>query len=117
MPDSSDNKVKSRLSDPRNIVIAVLALMVLVMGYFIYVRELPQSPGEPAVKSGDGVSIVDVRYDDEAMNSVDIVFNEPVGKEVQGEVLGRDPAKISPAVSGVWKWRHPAGSEWRLITG
>ncbi|MEZ4547966.1 MAG: hypothetical protein R3B51_09710 [Thermodesulfobacteriota bacterium] len=42
------------------------------------------------------MSVVEVKFDKENNSFVDIIFNKPVGKDDTGEILGRDPATITP---------------------
>lgn len=107
MGDSPDNK--HHISDPKNVAIALLVLIVLIMGFLLVKNNLSDSGDEkPArVESGESVSVVEVKFDGKENRFIDIVFNKPVGKDQKGEILGRDPGTINPPVNGAWLWKTP----------
>ncbi len=128
MESRPDNAGKPRYKDPKNIAIALLVLIALVMGFFLLRDEMPAKGPEKAAEqpsSSGSVSVVEVKFDKENNSFVDIIFNKPVGKDDTGEILGRDPAKITPSVNGSWQWksptsspsRPPGSSTWQPITG
>ncbi|HML96348.1 MAG TPA: MG2 domain-containing protein [Thermodesulfobacteriota bacterium] len=110
MESRPDNAGKPQYKDPKNIAIALLVLIALVMGFFLLRDKLPaegpEKTAEQPAASGS-VSVVEVRFDKENNSFVDIIFNEPVGKDDTGEILGRDPATITPSVNGAWQWKSP----------
>ena len=109
MESQPDNAGKPQYKDPKNIAIALLVLIALVMGFFLFKDELPGEAPEKAAErpaAGD-VSVVEVKFDKENNSFVDIIFNKPVGKDDTGDILGRDPATITPSVNGAWQWKSP----------
>ena len=106
MENSSENK--PRFSDPKNVAIALLVVIVLVMGLLLAKNNLPLTGAEKVLtKVSGGVSVVEVKFDAQDNTFVDIIFNKPVGKSEEGEILGRDPAVINPPVNGSWTWKTP----------
>ncbi len=107
MGNSSDNK--PRFNDPKNIAIALLVLIALIMGFLLVKNNLPISGMKKTLSAAKGgsVSVVEVKFDDQDNSFVDIIFNKPVGKNEEGEILGRDPATIVPPVNGSWTWKTP----------
>ncbi len=107
MGNSPENK--HQINDPRNIAIALLVLIALIMGFFLVKNNLSDSGDEkpPSVESARAVSVVEVKFDGKENRFVDIVFNRPIGKDEKGEILGRDPGTISPPVNGAWLWKTP----------
>lgn len=108
MSDSADNG-KFRIQDPKNIAIALLVLIVIVMGFLLVKNYLKPDGKKETVRkdSAVGVSVVEVKFDTQDNKFVDIVFNKPIGKGESGEIIGRDPATISPPVNGAWLWKSP----------
>ncbi len=109
MENTEDNGNKPQYKDPKNIAIALLVLIALVMGVFLFKDKLPGEATEKAAEkpaAGD-VSVVEVKFDKENNAFVDIIFNKPVGKDDTGEILGRDPGTITPSVNGAWQWKSP----------
>lgn len=107
MGDSPENR--HQISDPKNVAIVLLVLIVLIMGFLLVKNNLLDSGGEKPVRieSGERVSVVEVKFDGKDNRFVDIVFNRPIGKGEKGEILGRDPGTISPPVNGAWLWKTP----------
>jgi uncharacterized protein YfaS (alpha-2-macroglobulin family) len=95
--------------DPKNISIALLVLIVVIMGLMLIKKNLPTSSVKNALTAvkGGGISVVEVKFDKQDNNFVDIVFNKPIGSSEEGEILGRDPATIVPSVNGSWTWKTP----------
>ncbi|MGH7890233.1 MAG: MG2 domain-containing protein, partial [Thermodesulfobacteriota bacterium] len=90
----------------KNVAIIALAALVAIMAFIIAKDNL----GLQGIKSGtgdkgDGAAVFDLKFDKENQGLFDIVFDKPIGKGKEGEILGRDPAKISPPIGGVWKWQ------------
>ncbi len=106
MDNSSENRPAFR--DPKNVAIALLVLIVLIMGLLLAKNNLPVT-GAKKVLTGisGGVSVVEVKFDTQDNTFVDIIFNKPIGKSEEGEILGRDPAVINPPVNGSWTWKTP----------
>jgi hypothetical protein len=105
MDDSTAKKAGFR--DPKNIAIALLVLIVLVMGFLLAKNYLPGNGARKILTGSGGVSVVEVKFDTQDNTFVDIVFNKPIGKSEEGEILGRDPAVINPPVNGSWTWKTP----------
>ena len=108
MTASGPDNPKHKFGDWKNIAIAALVLLVVIMGFILAKDKL--GGGVKGVATGDkaeGVAVFDVKFDRENQSFVDIVFDKPIGKDREAEILGRDPAKISPPISGVWKWQSP----------
>lgn len=96
------------VKDAKNIAIVILVVAIVIMGFILSKDKLRE--GEKGAATGDkgeGVAVFDVKFDRENQSFVDIVFDKPIGKEKEAEILGRDPAKISPPLAGVWKWQSP----------
>lgn len=106
MANSQENNNKALIGDPKNVAIVLLALIVVVMGALL-INNVRQDRDTLISKSSDSekISVVEVRFDKENNEFADFVFNKPIGET--GEVLGRDPAKISPNISGSWSWVSP----------
>ncbi|HVY54868.1 MAG TPA: MG2 domain-containing protein, partial [Thermodesulfobacteriota bacterium] len=106
-----DNSTEKRTGfrDPKNVAIALLVLIVLIMGGLLVKDNLHRLSGVKKVVSGPGggVSVVEVKFDTQDNAFVDIIFNKPIGKSETGEILGRDPAVINPPVNGSWTWKAP----------
>jgi uncharacterized protein YfaS (alpha-2-macroglobulin family) len=106
MANPTNNSNKELIGDPKNVAIALLVLIVLVMG-FLLINNLRQDKVSivSTPPGGEKVSVVEVKFDKENNEFVDFIFNRPVGES--GEVLGRDPGKITPSISGSWTWISP----------
>ena len=92
MSDSADNG-KHKIQDPKNIAIALLVLIVIVMGFLLVKNYLkPEGEEETVIRkdAAGGVSVVEVKFDTQDNKFVDIVFNKPIGKGENGEIIGRD---------------------------
>jgi uncharacterized protein YfaS (alpha-2-macroglobulin family) len=108
MTASGPDNPKHKFGDWKNIAIAALVLLVVIMGFILAKDRLRERGKETATgDKGEGVAVFDVRFDRENQGFVDIVFDKPIGRDREAEILGLDPAKISPPVSGVWKWESP----------
>ncbi|MGH7808434.1 MAG: hypothetical protein ACRENT_10130, partial [Thermodesulfobacteriota bacterium] len=108
MTASGPDNPKHKFGDWKNIAIAALVLLVVIMGFILAKDRLRERGKEAATgDKGEGVAVFDVKFDRENQSFVDIVFDKPIGKDREAEILGRDPAKISPPISGVWKWQSP----------
>ncbi|HWP90845.1 MAG TPA: alpha-2-macroglobulin [Thermodesulfobacteriota bacterium] len=106
MSEPNSDKPKRIFQDWKNIAIAILVIVVVVMGFILGKDRLGGGVKETGVDGkGEGVAIFDVKFDRENQSFVDIVFDKPIGKDKEGEILGRDPAKITPTIGGVWKWQ------------
>ncbi|MDJ0850512.1 MAG: MG2 domain-containing protein [Myxococcota bacterium] len=99
------------MSDPRNVAIAGLtALVLLLAAALLWERSRALGPVEPppaeetSVVDREAVSVIDVVLDRESLQRVDLIFDRPLGDDRVGESLGRDPATLSPRVGGVWSW-------------
>ena len=110
MENTAGNGKRPQYKDPKNIAIALLVLIALVMGFFLFRGDMsakgPEKAAEQPTASGS-VSVVEVKFDKENNSFADIIFNKPVGKDDTGEILGRDPATITPPVNGSWQWKSP----------
>ena len=105
--DNSTEK-KPGFSDPKNVAIALLVVIVLIMGGLLVKDNLPVSGAKKVLTDvSGGVSVVEVKFDTQDNAFLDIIFNKPIGKSEQGEILGRDPAVINPPVNGSWTWKTP----------
>ncbi len=105
MDDSSEKKPGFR--DPKNAAIGLLVLIVLIMGLLLAKNYLPGTGAKKVLTGVGGVSVVEVKFDTQDNSFVDIIFNKPIGKNEEGEILGRDPAVINPPVNGSWTWKAP----------
>ena len=118
MAEPNSGKPKQIFQDWKNISIAILVIVVVVMGFVLGKDKVGEKVKEAAIDDkGEGVAIFDVKFDRENQSFIDIVFDKPIGKDKEGEILGRDPAKITPTIGGVWKWQgsnvlrfEPSGS-------
>ena len=108
MANSANNSNKELIRDPKIVVISLLVLIVLIMG-FLLIKNILQDKAPAISKYTDSekVSVVEVKFDKENNEFVDFVFNKPIGENEKGEVLGRDPGRISPSVNGSWIWISP----------
>ncbi|MFQ5738237.1 MAG: alpha-2-macroglobulin [Acidobacteriota bacterium] len=98
-------KARIPANDWRNIAIALLSLLVMVLGAMVLSERLPQLMAlEKDEGAGEPVSVLDVVLDRERMHFLDIVFDKPLGETKQGEILGRNPALIAPRTGGIWRW-------------
>lgn len=104
--DNSTEK-KPGFRDPKNVAIALLVLIVLIMGGLLVKDNLSVSGAKKIISGPGGVSVVEVKFDTQDNTFVDIIFNKPIGKNEEGEILGRDPAVINPPVNGSWTWKTP----------
>jgi len=122
MTEPKSDKTKRMFDDWKNIAILVLLVAVVIMGFILLRGNLKwggkeAATGDKGMGKGEGVSVFDFKFDSENQGFVDILFTRPVGKDKEGEILGRDPGKITPPVGGVWKWQasnvlrfQPSGS-------
>src|SRR5262245_36608615 len=91
-------------TDRKNLVIATLALLVCVLVAMVVQDRKPdwlrvgRGGGEP-------VAGLDVTLDREQWRTLAVVFDRPLGEGHVGEVLGRDPATLTPPLGGAWKWQ------------
>lgn len=103
--------------DWKNATILLLSLAVLVLGGVLASEKLTGLvSGKPEKPSGEPVAALDVMLDREQLRFVDILFDRPLGEGRIGEVLGQEPASISPPTRGFWRWEgtsllrfHPSG--------
>src|SRR5690348_5435668 len=96
----------SWLADGKNLIIAILAILVLVLGGLLLKGRVPKHAGGGKGKTTPpAVSVLDVAFDRENPRGLNIVFDRPLGEGHVGEVLGKDPAILKPTTGGVWKWQ------------
>lgn len=51
------------------------------------------------------MTVVETTLDRQHWRVLTVVFGRPLGEGHIGEVLGRDPATLTPSLGGVWKWQ------------
>jgi uncharacterized protein YfaS (alpha-2-macroglobulin family) len=94
------------IKDPRNLAIAVLTVLVVVLLTILAADRAPaliemlEQPPE-----GQPVEVVDVVLDRTELRTLDIFFDRPLGEDLVGDVLDPDPATVRPAVGGRWSWQ------------
>ena len=81
MANPTNNSNKELIGDPKNVAIALLVLIVLVMGFLLInnLRQDKVSIVSPP-PGGEKVSVVEVKFDKENNEFVDFIFNRPVGE-------------------------------------
>lgn len=96
------------MNDPKNLAIALLGLVVLLLGGAALRERVPggfTAGAPPRPGAGDPVSVLDVILDRQGLRHVDFLLDRPVGEGRVGEALGVDPATVRPATGGVWRWQ------------
>jgi uncharacterized protein YfaS (alpha-2-macroglobulin family) len=92
------------MSDPRNLAIAVLAVIALVLGGLLAREHLPDSAPPEVAADLESVALLDVVLDRERLRTIDLIFDRPLGESRVGEVLAPEPVAISPRIGGAWRW-------------
>jgi uncharacterized protein YfaS (alpha-2-macroglobulin family) len=92
------------MSDPRNLAIAALAIVALVLGALLVRDRVPVGTPEPPVADLEAGSLLDVVLDRNRMRTIDLIFDRPLGEKRVGEVLAPEPIEISPRTGGSWRW-------------
>lgn len=106
MTNPPEKKSNILFGDPRNVAIALLVIILVVMGVHLINNFFQgRTPVITNGSEGDNVSVVEVKFDKDYNEFADFIFNKQVGEA--GEILGRDPGKISPSVNGSWTWITP----------
>lgn len=93
--------------DPIKVSKLLLSLIVVIMLILIVNNELGKRDDAAKGRSKQYVSIADVIFDVKNKRFIDIIFDKPIGKGEKEEILGRDPAMLSPHISGYWIWQNP----------
>lgn len=84
-------------------VTAPVALLLISAGMSVAIvsRETFRSP---AIRQ-ESIGVFDLQVDKRRRAFVDIVFDRPVPTASTGSVVAPPPAKVSPALAGVWRWQ------------
>ncbi|NOT55978.1 MAG: alpha-2-macroglobulin family protein [Deltaproteobacteria bacterium] len=91
------------LADRKNLTIVALSLLVIALAALVvHDHNLGWLGFGPRAEP---VAIVETTLEREQWRTLTIVFDRPLGEGHVGEVLGRDPATITPPLGGVWKWQ------------
>lgn len=103
-------RTKLRRRDRKDAAIVVLALLLAATAAFAFRDRLSALSGGVGWGgfSGPGkeaVAVFDVVLDRDDRQWVDLLFDRPLGKGREGEVLETPPATVEPALAGVWRWR------------
>ena len=94
------------MRDPRNLAIALLAILVAVLGILLWRGPVAWPPAERQLEPGlTPVSLLDVMPDRDRLAHVDLLFDRPLGAKKIGDVLDPAPATIEPETGGVWRWQ------------
>ena len=91
----------------KDLTIAGLGLLVVTLAAYAFRAPLAAAlPGwlKPGPE-GEAVKVFDVVIDREGRAYVDVLFDRPLGEGAVGEVLKEEPATLSPALAGSWKWQ------------
>ena len=98
-----------RRRDRKDVAIAVLVLLLVVVSAFAFRERLAALAGRAGLGAGtEAVTVFDVVLDRPGRTFVDFLFDRPLGKDHEGEVLATPPATVEPALAGVWRWRDAA---------
>ena len=95
--------------DRKDLTILVLGLLVVALGAVVVKHQISSAAPaaeEEAEGQGQPVSVFEVVIDRESGRSIDILFDRPVVEEIEGQILDRPPATLSPSVGGFWSWRE-----------
>ena len=93
-----------RRRDRKDIAIAVLALLLLAVSAFAFRNRLAALAGRAELgPRAEAVTVFDVVVDRDERSFVDFLFDRPLGKDHEGEVLATPPATVEPALAGVWR--------------
>lgn len=96
----------SWFANGKNLVITILTILVLVLGGLLLKDRVPEHAGGGRGKpTPTAIAVLDVAFDRESPNALNIVFDRPLGEGHVGEVLGKDPAILKPTTGGAWKWQ------------
>ncbi|MBR5998602.1 MAG: alpha-2-macroglobulin family protein [Deltaproteobacteria bacterium] len=87
--------------NPKNMLIAVLCLVIL--GQAWYIADLKRASGGDAPEAHK-VAVTSTRVDDRARTTISVEFDQPVPEAVRAAQL---PATLTPQVAGVWQWSNP----------
>jgi uncharacterized protein YfaS (alpha-2-macroglobulin family) len=97
-----------RRRDPRNLAIVLLSLLVVVLLGALFGGRIPGLLARMgAAAAGEPVAVIDVVLDRRELRSLDVLFDRPLGADQVGDTLGRNPAEVTPALAGVWRWLSP----------
>src|SRR5687768_4026641 len=91
----------------KDLTIAGLGLLTVALAAYAFREPLAAAlPGwlKPGPE-GEAVKVFDVVIDREGRAYVDVLFDRPLGEGAVGEVLKEEPATLSPALAGSWKWQ------------
>jgi len=103
-----NNSVNKEIyKDPIKISIILLSLIVFIMLILIVNNELRKRNDTAKGRLKKYVAISEFIFDSKNRRFIDIKFDKPIGKVENMEILGRDPAVLSPHLSGNWLWQNP----------
>jgi len=99
----SASRLSGLFSNPKNIIILFLLLVVGVESYLLLTDRIPQ-PGAPDDPSA--IAVVNTAIDLADRRELTLEFSYPLGKNQVGEEI-EAPVDISPDQAGVWRWSSP----------
>ncbi len=102
-------------SKARNLIIAVLCVVVAVQFWLLVSRPAPEPAPTPTPPQAEApvpvpnkVQIIGVFADPERSGGALVTFNTAIGADRQGPVPeGEAPATLAPPVAGSWSWVSP----------
>lgn len=112
-----ENKTSNKT---RNIVLAGLAIIVAIQIYFLSINTGPVAPEEKKSATASENNSTASKQDSKSLKEVSVIsafinskagtlvvaFSHPIGLGKVGERLA-EPIKVSPSLSGTWKWVSP----------
>jgi hypothetical protein len=87
------------------IIVALLAAVTTLAASFMMQGTLLMPALGTAVADANSVGVFDVVMDREGRSYLDILFDRPLGRDHEGEIVALAPARFEPRIEGVWKWR------------